>query len=131
MHRSTHPSPPISFEQQVERVLTMRHLELLENIGFLGCLVLGFEVDPVGALGVGARADENELCAFLVEKTRIRSRKAPTVEFPLQRLGVVRFRCFGQSRLRRRCRPHRRQYALAACFRCVMLLSEFDLDLAA
>src|SRR5258708_3010669 len=81
---------PFALEERFERGRAARQLELAEDVGLFGRLVLGLEVDIVGSLGIGAGADQDEFGAFVIEQTRVFGREAPAAELALERFRIMR-----------------------------------------
>jgi hypothetical protein len=83
-------------------VLARRKLELAKYVRRLPGFMLGLDAEVVRALEIGARADQDEFGAFVIEQPRILGCKTPAAKFPLQRFWVVRLFALGQSSARGR-----------------------------
>ena len=76
----------------------LRKAQLLEDVGAALALLLRLQIDVIGLLGVLARADEDELRAFVVEQPRVLGREPAPAKLFLQRLQIPGFLLLAQSR---------------------------------
>ena len=78
---------PFSFEQRLERSLVLRHLQLPEDIGFVGGLMLGFDIDFVRVFRVRTRTDQDKFGTFEAEQMGIVAGEASLSKPPLHDFG--------------------------------------------